>query len=74
MPDQVEARLGAIRQRGALRLELLHVVLAEFAQPQFVGFSITRGRKFLSDREQHNIRTLAACARGRIRNSVFNLL
>ncbi len=74
MADEVVAGAGAIGQFSALLIELLHVVFAEVAQAELVGFANHRGRKFLGDRDQQNIGTLASGARGRAGDAGFHVV
>jgi hypothetical protein len=74
MTDKVEA--GGIQDRGqfgTLLLELLHIILAEIAQAELVGFANRVGWKFLGDRDQLNVGWVATGASRRASDPSFDL-
>ncbi len=74
MADKMIVGLRTIRQFGVLGIELLHVVFTEIAQAERVSFANRRGGKFLADRHQLNIRTLASGAGRNRRYTRFHLV
>jgi hypothetical protein len=74
MADKVEAGgIQKIAHLGTLLLELLHIILAEIAQAELVGFANRVGWKFLGDRDQLNVGWVATGASRRASDPSFDL-
>ena len=66
----MKARSGQSADLGRFAFEFLHVVLAELAQAQVVGFPNGGRRKDLGDRQEQDFRRIAPRAVGRPRDAL----
>ena len=73
MADQVEARAGEVADLRRFAFELLHVVLAELAQAQVVGFPDRGCGKDLGHGQQQNAGGIAPRAVGGARDALADV-
>lgn len=73
MPDEVEPRVLQMLYRRLLALKLLHVVLAEVAQPHFIRLQNHLGGENLRHPDQRDFLPLPPAILTRAQNSLFYL-